>query len=77
MWCVLVLCGLCLQPVFELILDSFHGLEDHRSPMFQRRDAILQSAARVKTVVMLLDLECNQLIEDMFANFFASVRSGS
>jgi len=61
--------------VFELILESFHGLEDVRGPMFQRRDAILQSAARVKTCVMLLDLECNDLIEDMFANFFSSVRS--
>lgn len=64
------------QPAFELIVDAFHGLEDHHSPMFQRRDAILQSAARVKTCVMLLDLECNDLIEDMFTNFFSSARSG-
>ncbi|GJP49880.1 hypothetical protein CLOM_g9039 [Closterium sp. NIES-68] len=63
-----------LKSVFELLVGTYEGLEDTASPLYPRRVAILESMARVKTCIIMLDLECTDLILHMFETFFRVVR---
>ncbi|KAJ7523458.1 hypothetical protein O6H91_18G050900 [Diphasiastrum complanatum] len=63
-----------LQEIFQLIVSTFQGLDEVASPAFARRVSILDTVAKVKTCVLMLDLECDDLIHEMFTIFFAKVR---
>jgi sister chromatid cohesion protein PDS5 len=62
------------QDMFELIVGTFDGLKDSKSPTFERRVAILETLARYRSCVVMLDLDCNDLINEMFHKFFCVVR---
>jgi hypothetical protein len=62
------------QDMFELIVCTFDGLEDSKSPSFARRVVILETLARYRSCVVMLDLDCNDLINEMFHKFFCVVR---
>lgn len=58
-----------LRDIFFLIVGTFHGLSDVNSQSFGRRVAILETVARYRACVVMLDLECDDLITDMFRIF--------
>uniref|UniRef100_A0A0D9WPC5 Uncharacterized protein n=1 Tax=Leersia perrieri TaxID=77586 RepID=A0A0D9WPC5_9ORYZ len=58
-----------LRDMFHLIVGSFRGLNDVNSQSFDKRVAILETVARYRACVVMLDLECNDLIADMFRSF--------
>eukprot|EP00250_Pteridium_aquilinum_P011433 c20066_g1_i1 orf=108-4985(-) len=62
-----------LKDVFELIVASFKGLDETSSPHFERRVSILQAVATYKSCVVMLDLDCDDLIREMFQIFFSTV----
>lgn len=45
--------------MFHLIVDTFSGLNDVNGKSFGRRVAILETVARYRACVVMLDLECN------------------
>jgi sister-chromatid-cohesion protein PDS5 len=53
-----------------LIVSVFRGLNDINSPSFARRVNILETVAKVRSCVVMLDLECDELILEMFHTFF-------
>lgn len=55
-------------------MASFEGLDDMGSPSFTRRVSILETVAKVRSCVMMLDLECDDLILKMFHIFFRVAR---
>lgn len=57
-----------------MIVGTFSGLRDVNSPSFGRRVVILETLARYRSCVVMLDLECNDLINEMFHTFFTVVR---
>lgn len=57
-----------------MIVDTFSGLGDIQGPSFGRRVVILETVARYRSCVVMLDLECNDLVNEMFSTFFAVVR---
>ena len=63
-----------LQTVFHLIVGTFAGLDNVNSHSFGRRVAILETVARYRACVVMLDLQCDDLITDMFRTFFKIVR---
>lgn len=63
-----------LQEIFQLIVTNFKGLDDVNSPSFSRRVSILETVAKVRSCVVMLDLECDDLILEMFEIFFATAR---
>lgn len=65
---------LSFQDIFQLIVGTFSGLSDIHSPSFGKRVVILETLARYRSCVVMLDLECNDLINEMFSTFFAVVR---
>ena len=64
----------CLQDIFHLIVDTFNGLSDTSGPSFGRRVIILETLAKYRSCVVMLDLECDDLVNEMFSTFFAVVR---
>ena len=59
-----------LQAVFKRIVDTFADLDEMNSPSFSRRVSILDSVARVRCCVLMLDLDLDHMILDMFRHFF-------
>jgi hypothetical protein len=62
------------QEIFHLIVSVFRGLNDINSPSFARRVNILETVAKVRSCVVMLDLECDELILEMFHTFFDTAR---
>ncbi|XP_020598033.1 sister chromatid cohesion protein PDS5 homolog A [Phalaenopsis equestris] len=59
-----------LRDIFDLIVSTFSGLKDANTPSFKRTVIILETLARYRSCVVMLDLECYDLINDMFQIFF-------
>lgn len=49
---------------------------DTTSPLFSWRVKILETVARCKCCVIMLDIGCEDLVLGMFNTFFSAVRSG-
>lgn len=65
-----------LRDIFHLIVGTLSGLGDVDSPSFGRRVVILETLARYRSCVVMLDLECHDLIKEMFGTLFAVVSDG-
>ncbi|KAL2475831.1 hypothetical protein Adt_36567 [Abeliophyllum distichum] len=63
-----------LKDIFQLIVSTFSGLSDTNSPSFGRRVVILETVARYRSCVVMLDLECDDLINEMFSTLFTIAR---
>ncbi|KAL2495632.1 hypothetical protein Fot_39389 [Forsythia ovata] len=63
-----------LKDIFQLIVSTFSGLSDTNSPSFGRRVIILETVARYRSCVVMLDLECDDLINEMFSTLFTIAR---
>ncbi|KAK4434769.1 DNA mismatch repair protein MSH6 [Sesamum alatum] len=63
-----------LKDTFQLIVSTFSGLSDINGPTFGRRVVILETLARYRSCVVMLDLECDDLIDEMLNTFFAVAR---
>ncbi|WOL19426.1 sister chromatid cohesion protein [Canna indica] len=62
-----------LRDIFHLIVGTFAGLGDINSPSFGRRVVILETLAKYRSCVVMLDLECNDLIHEMFRTFVSVI----
>lgn len=65
---------MCLQEVFQLIVSSFENLVDKSSRSYAKRTSILETVAKVRSCVVMLDLECDVLIIEMFQHFLKAIR---
>ncbi|KAH9291170.1 hypothetical protein KI387_043637, partial [Taxus chinensis] len=63
-------CDAIMEDIFEVMVGSFQGLWDLTSPCFGKRVSILNTMAKVRSCVVMMDLECNDLISHMFEVFF-------
>ncbi|XP_014501584.1 uncharacterized protein LOC106762282 isoform X2 [Vigna radiata var. radiata] len=63
-----------MKEVFHLIVSSFENLHDKLSRSYAKRISILETVAKVRSCVVMLDLECDALISDMFQHFLKGVR---
>ncbi|KAF6145104.1 hypothetical protein GIB67_013455 [Kingdonia uniflora] len=62
-----------LRAIFHLIVDIFGGLGDISGPSLGRRVVILETLARYRSCVVMLDLECDDLVNRMFKTFLSVV----
>ncbi|CAH8358562.1 unnamed protein product [Eruca vesicaria subsp. sativa] len=63
-----------LRDIFNLFLAEFSELSDTVSPYFSRRAKILETVSRCKCCLLMLDVDCHDLIHEMFNVFFSVVR---
>ncbi|CAH1423707.1 unnamed protein product [Lactuca virosa] len=59
-----------LKDIFHLYVSTFNGLRDTKDPSFERRVIVLDTVAKYRSFVVMLDLECDDLINEMFKTFF-------
>ncbi|KAK9699893.1 hypothetical protein RND81_08G202200 [Saponaria officinalis] len=63
-----------MKEVFQLIVSSFEKLDDTLSRSYTKRITILETVAKVRSCVVMLDLQCDDLIVEMFQHFFKTIR---
>ncbi|KAL1168099.1 hypothetical protein V6Z11_A05G062300 [Gossypium hirsutum] len=63
-----------MREVFQLIVSSLKNLSDKSSRSFIKRTSILETVAKVRSCVVMLDLECDALIVEMFQHFLKAIR---
>jgi membrane protein involved in colicin uptake len=63
-----------MKEVFHLIVSSFGNLSDKSSRSYNKMVSILETVAKVRSCVVMLDLECDDLIVEMFQHFLKSIR---
>lgn len=64
-----------MKEIFGLIVGAFKDLDDTSSRSFSKRVSILETVAKVRSCVLMLDLECDDLILEMFHHFLNTIRS--
>uniref|UniRef100_A0A2N9I012 TATA-binding protein interacting (TIP20) domain-containing protein n=1 Tax=Fagus sylvatica TaxID=28930 RepID=A0A2N9I012_FAGSY len=63
-----------IKEVFKLIVSSLNNLSNKSSRSYRKMTSILETVAKVRSCVVMLDLECETLILEMFQNFLKSIR---
>lgn len=63
-----------MKDIFQLIVSSFENLPDTSSRSHDKRVTVLEIVAKVRSCVIMLDLECDQMIIEMFQHFLEAVR---
>ncbi|XP_042504521.1 dentin sialophosphoprotein-like [Macadamia integrifolia] len=63
-----------MKEIFQLIVGAFEKLFDTTSRSYSKRVSILETVAKVRSCVVMLDLECDALILEMFQHFLKAVR---
>ncbi|CAN8234143.1 unnamed protein product [Cochlearia groenlandica] len=66
-----------LRDIFSLFLAEFSELSDTASPYFSKRAKILETVTRCKCYLVMLDVECQDLIHEMFYIFFTVQRKAN
>ncbi|XP_072971563.1 sister chromatid cohesion protein PDS5 homolog C-like isoform X2 [Typha angustifolia] len=62
-----------MKELFLRIVESFEKLDDMSSTSYGKRVSILETVAKVRSCVVMLDLECDDLILDMFRHFLKTI----
>lgn len=55
-----------LRKVLQMIVKSYHRLQDVKGPTFGKRAKILETMTRVRPFAIMIDLKCNDTILQMF-----------
>ncbi|XP_023643045.1 sister chromatid cohesion protein PDS5 homolog A isoform X3 [Capsella rubella] len=63
-----------MKDIFQLIVSAFTGLNDVSGPSFGRRVVILETVAKYRSCVVMLDLECDDLVKEVFTTFLDVAR---
>ncbi|KAF2287271.1 hypothetical protein GH714_039505 [Hevea brasiliensis] len=63
-----------MKDVFQLIVSSFENLADKSSRSYDKTTSILETVAKIRSCVVMLDLECDALIIEMFQHFLSAIR---
>ncbi|KAI3745336.1 hypothetical protein L1987_58447 [Smallanthus sonchifolius] len=59
-----------LKDIFHLFVSTFKRLQDTKDPSFGKIVNILDTVAKYRSFVVMLDLECDDLVNEMFKTFF-------
>ncbi|KAI3987856.1 hypothetical protein MKX01_020970 [Papaver californicum] len=63
-----------MKDIFEVIVATFERLFDTSDRSYSKRVSILHTVAKVQSCVVMLDLECDSLILEMFKHFLNTIR---
>ena len=59
-----------MRDVFELIISQISGVEDVTNPSYHRYAYVLERLAVVKSVYLVTELECDDLLRQLFETIF-------
>lgn len=66
--------GICSQDIFEVTVEAFGKLADASSRSYKKAEAVLDTVAKVRSSLVMLDLECDDVILEMFRQFLKVIR---
>ena len=66
--------SLALQEVFEVTVEAFGKLADASCESYKKAEAVLDTIAKVRSSLVMLDLECDDLVLEMFRHFLKITR---
>ncbi|XP_059639252.1 sister chromatid cohesion protein PDS5 homolog D [Cornus florida] len=64
-----------MKEIFQLTVMAFEKLSNMSGRCYTKAISILHTLAQVRSVLVMLDLECNDLIVEMFKHFLRTIRS--
>ncbi|GLU21981.1 hypothetical protein SLE2022_380840 [Rubroshorea leprosula] len=64
-----------MKEVFQLTVAAFENLSHVSGRCYTKAVSILDNVARVRSCLVMLDLECDELIIQMFQHFLKTIRS--
>ncbi|KAG2254876.1 hypothetical protein Bca52824_085012 [Brassica carinata] len=64
-----------MKDIFRLTIEAFEKLADASSRSYQKAESVLDNVSKVKSCLVMLDLECDDLILQMFRMFLRLIRS--
>ncbi|CAK9310357.1 unnamed protein product [Citrullus colocynthis] len=64
-----------MKVIFQLTLEAFKKLSNVSGRCYTKALSILDAVAKVRLCLVMLDLECDNLILEMFQNFLKLIRS--
>lgn len=64
-----------MKEIFKLSVKAFDHLSEESGRCYKKATSILNIVAKVKSCLIMLDLECDDLIVEMFQLFFKIIRS--
>ncbi|WOL19382.1 hypothetical protein Cni_G28180 [Canna indica] len=63
-----------MKVVFQNIVHAFNKLDEMSSDSFYRSAMILETVSKVRSCIVMLDLECDDLVLEMFRIFLRTIR---
>ncbi|KAL0797844.1 hypothetical protein Bca101_053018 [Brassica carinata] len=63
-----------MKEVFEVTVEAFGKLADATCDSYKKAEAVLDTVAKVRSSLVMLDLECDDLILEMFRQFLKIIR---
>ena len=66
--------SLALQEIFKMTVRAFGKLADTSCPSYKKAVGVLDTVSRVRLSLVMLDLECDDLILKMFRQFLKTIR---
>lgn len=63
-----------MKEVFRLFMIAFKQLPCESGPNYSRATQILETIAKVRSCLILLDIDCDALVVEMFQLFFSTIR---
>ncbi|KAL8201105.1 hypothetical protein R6Q57_012444 [Mikania cordata] len=63
-----------MKCIFQCIVSSIEDLSDKSCQYYAKRVSIVETISKVRSCVIMLDLECDDLIVQLFEHFLNSVR---
>ncbi|KAK7301356.1 hypothetical protein RJT34_12219 [Clitoria ternatea] len=63
-----------LRDIFKLVISLFADLADTASPFFSKKVKVLDTVAQLRCCVIMLEIDCIDLVLEMFNTFFSVVR---
>ncbi|KAI8912618.1 armadillo-type protein [Gorgonomyces haynaldii] len=64
-----------IKTLFTLFFKQLQGIGDPKGPFFSDYYYLLDSICTVRSVTLLADMNCDQMIVDLFADFFEMISS--
>ncbi|XP_075075379.1 sister chromatid cohesion protein PDS5 homolog B isoform X8 [Nicotiana tabacum] len=62
------------QDIFRLLVNIFAELDDTKNPYFSLRVQLLETVAKLRFCLIMLDIGCEDLVKKLFKNFFTVLR---
>lgn len=62
------------QEIFRLTVAAFEQLPHVSSRCYTKAVSILETVAKIRSCLVMLDLECDSLVVEMFQNFLKGLR---